>query len=46
MKIMNEDSFSEAVAQRCSVKKLSLKISQNSQKNACARVSFIIKLQA
>ena len=36
----------EAVAQRCSVKKLFLEISQNSQGNTCARVSFLIKLQA
>ena len=32
--------------QRCSVKKVFLEISQNSQENACARVSFLIKLQA
>ena len=31
---------------RCSVKKVFLKISQNSQENTCARVSFLIKLQA
>ena len=36
----------EAVVQRCSVKKVSLEISQNSQENNCARVSFLIKLQA
>ena len=36
---------SEAVARRCSVKKVFLEISQNSQENACARVSFLIKLQ-
>ena len=36
----------EAVAQRCSVKKMFLEISQNSQENTCARVSFLIKLQA
>ena len=36
----------EAVAQRCSVKKVLLKISQNSQENTCARASFLIKLQA
>ena len=30
----------EAVAQRCSVKKVFLKISQNSQENTCARVSL------
>ena len=36
--------LSEVVARRCSVKKLFLKISQNSQENTCARVSFLIKL--
>ena len=36
----------EAVVQRCSVKKVFLKISQNSQENTCARVSFLIKFQA
>ena len=36
----------EAVAQRCSVKEVFLKISQNSQENTCARVYFLIKLQA
>ena len=35
----------EAVAQKCSVKKLFLEISQNSQGNTCARVSFLIKLK-
>ena len=35
----------EAVAQICSVKKVFLEISQNSQENTCARVSFLIKLQ-
>ena len=33
----------EAVAQRYSVKKVFLEISQNSQENTCARVSFLIK---
>ena len=37
--------FTEAVARRCSVKKVLLKILQNSQKNTCARVSFLMKLQ-
>ena len=32
--------------QRCSIKKVFLKISQNLQENTCARVSFLIKLQA
>ena len=36
----------EAVTQRFSVKNLFLKISHNSQENTCARVSFLIKLQA
>ena len=36
----------EAVVQTCSVKKMFLEISQNSQENTCARVSFLIKLQA
>ena len=31
---------------RCSVKKVFLKISQNSQESTCARVSFLIMLQA
>ena len=33
--------FSEAVARRCSVKKVLLKISQKSQENTCARVSYL-----
>ena len=36
----------EAVARRCSVKRVFLEISQSSQENTCARVSFLIKLQA
>ena len=35
----------EAVVLRYFVKKVFLKISQNSQENTCARVSFLIKLQ-
>ena len=31
--------LTEAVVQRCSIKKVFLKISQNSQENTCARVS-------
>ena len=38
--------YVEAVVQSCSVKKVFLEISQNSQENTCARVSFLIKLQA
>ena len=35
----------EAVANRCSVKKVFLEISQNPQENTCTRFSFLIKLQ-
>ena len=38
--------YSENVARKCSVKKMFLEIPQNSQENTCARVSFLIKLQA
>ena len=34
----------EALVQRCSVKKVFLEISQNSQENTRARVSFLIRL--
>ena len=34
----------QAIARRCSVKKVFLEISQNSQENTCARVSFLINL--
>ena len=40
------EGIKEAVAQTCSVKKEFLEISQNSQENTCARLSFLIKLQA
>ena len=43
IEITKSKIFIEAVAQRYSVKKLYLEISQNSQENACARVSFLIK---
>ena len=36
----------EAVVQRYSVKKMFSEFSQNSQENTCAKVSFLIKLQA
>ena len=35
----------QAVVHRCSVKKEFLEISQKSQENTCARISFLIKLQ-
>ena len=40
------EQYIEAVVQRCSVKKVFLEISQNSQEKTCARVSFLVKLQA
>ena len=39
-----DEKHTEAVAQRCSVRKVFLEISQNSQENTSARVSFLIKL--
>ena len=44
--LMNISEFAEAVVQRCSAKKVFLEISQNSQENTCAKISFLIKLQA
>ena len=35
----------EALSRSCSVKSMFLEVSQNSQENSCARVSFLIKLQ-
>ena len=40
-----ELKYSEAVVQMCSVIKVFLEVSQNSQENTRARVSFLIKLQ-
>ena len=33
----------EAVIRNCSIRKVFIKISQNSQENTCARVTFLIK---
>ena len=38
--------WTEAVARRCSIKKLFLEISQNSQEKTCTRLFFLIKSQA
>ena len=46
MLIIRSRGFVEAVVQRCSVKKVFLKILQNSHEKTCARVSLLIKLQA
>ena len=40
-----KQSSKEAVVQRCYLQKVFFKISQNSQENTCARVSFSIKSQ-
>ena len=39
-------NFYKSNHRRCSIKKLFLKISQNSQENTCARVSFLVKLES
>ena len=39
--ILLKISFPEVVPRKCSVKKLFLEISQNSQENTCVRVSFV-----
>ena len=45
--IHNKTCFrTEAVVQTCSVKEVFLEISQNSQENTCASVSFLITFQA
>ena len=44
-KIIKKYGWSEEVALGCSVEKVALEISLNSQGNTCARVSFLIKLQ-
>ena len=36
----------ETATRMCSIKKVFLQISQNSQENSCVKVSFLIKLQA
>ena len=46
IKTRSEEAIAESVVQRSSVKQVFLKISQNSQENTCARVSFLKKLQA
>ena len=38
------DNKKLAVVWRCSIRKVFLKISQNSQQNTCARVSFLNKV--
>ena len=41
---VNTFQYLEAVAQRCSVKKMFLEISQKSQENTCVIVSFLNKV--
>ena len=48
LKLIYEDPqrlSKDTVARSCSVKKVFLKISQNSQEKTCPRASFLIKLQ-
>ena len=42
--LCNPEFYLEAVVRRCSIKKLFIKISQNSQENTCARVFFFLKV--
>ena len=47
--LIHESKYSlitAAVVWRCSVEKVLLEISRNSQENTCARISFLTKLQA
>ena len=44
--ISDTDQTAEPVIRKCSIKWLFLKISQTSQENTCAVVSFLIKLHA
>ena len=46
MYTMADSSVTEAIAKRCSIKKVFLKILQNLQENNRTRVTFLIKLQA
>ena len=43
--MINYNYLHPNVRKSCSVKKVLLKILQNSQKNTCTRASFLIKLQ-
>ena len=43
---MKQREMAEVVIHSCSVEKVFLKILRSSQENDCARVSFIIKLEA
>ena len=43
---LQKNRKSRSSHQRCSIKRVFLVISRNSQENICARVSFLIKLQA
>ena len=45
-KMKTDEQYLEALVGRCSIKKVFLEISQNSQENSCARDSFLIKFQA
>ena len=44
IKLIALQKYTEAVNQRCSVKKMFLEIAQNLQENNCARVSFFCEI--
>ena len=44
--VFYEHLFLESVVPRCSVEKVLLEISQNSQEKTCGRASFLIMLQS
>ena len=47
LQMNNKDEliYAKSVVQSCSVQKVFVEISQDSQENTCARVSFLIKLE-
>ena len=44
--LFQQNCLSRSIHQRCSIKKVFLRISQNSQENFCVKISFLVKLQA
>ena len=44
LKESKHEIFPEAVLRRCAVKKVFLRVPQNTKENTCARLSFLIKV--
>ena len=44
--LFQQNCLSRSIHQRCSIKEVFLRISQNSQENFCVKISFLVKLQA